>query len=465
MLKRTFKKAFAADVRRTAIAPAPAQDGGAPDANVEPPAPIAPAELGEAEACAQIAAALERGAGAAAAALLRRSLERANGGAWRDPDQLLQTAVAVFRVAPPAEAPRLLQALAPLFEAEGEAACWRAAMAVLRGGPDDPATRAPRGPRRLQLAACLGGACAAAGRWRAAIQRLEPTRKRSDATSEALTELARCVGRDVLSAFPLQLAAPGPRKVFNLFPFNAEFTLLEIRLEEMAPFVDHFVIVEAAQTHTGQPKPMRFLEQRAAFARYSDKIIHVPVESFPPHIDSAWARDFFQRDSAVRGLSGLCAPDDLVILSDADEIIAPDALARLPDGPLVGADLRTFSYFFNYEILYGRPRIKAAFVRAALLAEHGSSWLRVGAPRYFGHTFVERAGWHFTSIADAAGIERKFQASSHVEHAHLGRSHFEEMLARIRREGLGADHVRRELDEGFPEALRRRRDALAGLLL
>ena len=412
-----------------------------------------------------IQAALELGLGAAAADLLRGFLAARGEAAPGEPDAVLEAAVAAFRLAGADAARALLQAMQPMFEAEGDAAAWRAALAVLGGETDEPAAAAPQGPRRLQLAACLGGACAAGERWRAAGVRLEPTRKRSDATSEALTELARCVGRDLLSGFRLQFAPPGPRKVFNLFPFNGEFTLLELRLEEMAPFVDRFVIVEAAETHTGRPKPMRFLERQGEFARYADKIVHVPVERFPPHIASAWARDFFQRDNAVRGLSGLCAPDDVVIISDADEIIGPDALARLPEGPLVGADLRTFGYFFNYEIVYGRPRIKAAFARAALLAEHGCSWLRVGAPRYFGHTYVPRAGWHFTSIADAAGLERKFQSSSHEEHGHLDRSHFEAVLARIRRDGLGPDYVRRELDEGFPAALRRRQAALASLLL
>jgi hypothetical protein len=455
MLKRTFKKAFAAEVMRAAIPPEP------PVADME----LDKAPGGWAQTSALLEASLERGQGAAAADLLRRFLERQGAEVAHEPEAVLAAAVAVLRVAPADKAEDLLLALRPLFEAEGEADAWRATLRVHRGGRDDPRSHTPNDRRRLQLSTCLGQACAAAGKWRAAIVRLQPTRKQTDATSEALTELARCVGRDVLTDFRLQFAPPAPPRVFNLFPFNAEFTLLEMRLEEMAPFVDHFVIVEAAQTHTGRPKPLHFLERRAEFARWADKIIHVTAPAFPPHIDAAWARDFFQRDSAVRGLQGLAAPDDLVIISDADEIIRRGALEDLPDAPLAGADLRTFSYFFNYEIIYGKPRIKAAIVRARLLAEHGCSWLRVGAPRYFSHTFVPQAGWHFTSIADPEGIALKFQASSHEEHGHLGRRHFEEVLERIRREGLGPDHVRRELDDSFPAALLRRRAALADLLL
>jgi hypothetical protein len=357
-----------------------------------------------------------------------------------DETEVIEAAVAILRLARPRTARALLDAMAPMLEQADDGA-------------------------RLDLRTVLAQARAAAGDWAGAITLFEPTRKRQDVTSENLCELARCVGQDVLSGLELRLRPPGPPKVFNLFPFNGEFTLLELRLEEMAPFVDCFVIVESAFTHTGRSKPLFFLERKDDFARWADKIVHVRAPDFPAHVGSPWARDFYQRDSAVAGLSGRASPEDLVIISDADEILRADALGRLPASPLVGADLRTFSYFFNYEVIYERPRIKAAIARAGLLTRNGSSYLRVGAPRYLGHTFVEKAGWHFTSIAEPAGLARKFQDTSHVEWGHLDKDYFEALWRKIRTEGLGPHYARRELDEGFPAAIRRRRSELAGLLL
>ena len=45
-------------------------------------------------------------------------------------------------------------------------------------------------------------------------------------------------------------------RVFDCFQFYNEFDVLEIRLAELDPLVDHFVIVEATHTHTGKPKPL-----------------------------------------------------------------------------------------------------------------------------------------------------------------------------------------------------------------
>jgi hypothetical protein len=384
------------------------------------------------EASALVWAALELEQGDAAAGLLADFLRQ---GLEAERSAVLEAAVAAFRLAGPAAGRALEDALSGLAPAD------------------------------IHGRTCMAMARAAAGDWPGAIAGLEPTRKRSDLTSENLSELARCVGRDLLSGFELEFGPPRPPKVFNLLPFNTELTLLEMRLEEMGPWVDRFVIVEAGQTHTGRPKPLHFLQQQQRFARWVDKIVHVRAPEFPDHVTAAWARDFFQRDSAVLGLQGLAAPDDVVIITDADELIRREALDGLPASPLAGADLRTFGFFYNYEVVYGGPRIKAAIVRARLLASHGCSWLRLGATRYFGHTYVPNAGWHFTSIADPEALELKFQSTSHEEHGAKDKAYFERLLAKIRREGLGPPHVRRELDDSFPAALLRRREALADLIL
>ncbi len=61
--------------------------------------------------------------------------------------------------------------------------------------------------------------------------------------------LARLVGQEVLKAHPLRYGpAGGGRKIFDVLVFNNEIRLLKMKLEEMAPWVDTFVLVEARQT-------------------------------------------------------------------------------------------------------------------------------------------------------------------------------------------------------------------------
>lgn len=116
-------------------------------------------------------------------------------------------------------------------------------------------------------------------------------------------------------------------RIFDCFTFFKELDLLDIRLHELAPAVDHFVIVEAARTFSGEPKPLVFAENRGRFAAFDSKIIHVVVDDFPP-ARSAWDRESYQRRQIARGLA-TAAPDDFIIISDVDEIPRRSALETI----------------------------------------------------------------------------------------------------------------------------------------
>lgn len=131
-------------------------------------------------------------------------------------------------------------------------------------------------------------------------------------------------------------------KLYDCFVFHNEFDLLEIRLREMGDHVDHFVLVEANQTQRGGSKPYYFHENRARFAPWADKIIDLQIE-FPEELPPAlgvyknrrkkdWERENYQRNCIARALE-TCAPDDLILLSDVDEVIRQEVLEKvLRDG-------------------------------------------------------------------------------------------------------------------------------------
>src|SRR5690242_17863990 len=97
--------------------------------------------------------------------------------------------------------------------------------------------------------------------------------------------------------------------IYDCFTFHNELEILDVRLHELAPAVDKFVLVEANLTHQGKPKPLYFAENAAAFSAFATKIVHVVVE-FPAHIDNRfarrrdqiWAREYHQRDQIAQGL-------------------------------------------------------------------------------------------------------------------------------------------------------------------
>lgn len=115
-------------------------------------------------------------------------------------------------------------------------------------------------------------------------------------------------------------------RIVDAFLFYNEVELLEYRLDVLWDVVDMFVITEATLTFTGRPKPMYFDKER--YAKYLSKIVHVVVEDVPRDAPSAWTREAFQRDSIARGFQGL-ERDDVILLSDVDEIPNPEVLARI----------------------------------------------------------------------------------------------------------------------------------------
>lgn len=235
-------------------------------------------------------------------------------------------------------------------------------------------------------------------------------------------------------------------KLYDGFTFYNELDLLELRLTELGGIVDHFIVVEATLTFTGKPKPLIFEQNKARFAKWADKIIHVVVDDFPP-TDNAWDREHWQRRAIGRGLKNAQA-DDFVIIGDVDEIPKPTQLRTAitntaSRGALTIFEARMYSYALNmtytkdpYSIALG-PRmlqrkhmLDAQAVRAFRPRHSKKSTATTEAPwrraitwlrkwRAFGAPLrvnvLRDAAWHFSYIGDAEFIRNKFLSFSHTE--------------------------------------------------
>ena len=323
-----------------------------------------------------------------------------------------------------------------------------------------------RSPLNRDLDLCLATANAAVGQRELAVDWLGPhTANDPDGTR---MQVARWVGESVLQAFQpnIRWRAEARRKIWNLMPFNNELTMLHMRLAEMAEWVDQFVIVEARKTFTGEAKPLYYNDCMDQFANYQDKITHVVVEDIPSWINTAWSRDFYQRDSAIAGLTGSIGSDDLVLLTDADEIIDRRVVEAF-DGEFASLRTETFRYFFNYRRIVGESgqRRTASLWKAKYLQRLGTSYARFALP-YFGKRYaVSDAGWHFTSVTDAAGIASKMSSYAHQEHKGLGVGDYAEKLKQIRAGETEPGWERWDLDDRFPTYLRQNQHKLAHLIL
>lgn len=285
-----------------------------------------------------------------------------------------------------------------------------------------------------------------------------------------LTALQRCTGDYVLGRLDLPWAPPRPPKIINLLPFYNERTLLELRLQEMGDWVDHFVVVEASTTFTGKPKPLNFEALRGAYADRGDQLLHVALTEIPDCMDTAWARDFYQRDMAVAALAGVWRPDDIILITDADEIVDHRALQHWPH--LASLRMATSKHFLNY---CAEPRSNhanrrsGAICRAETLARRGVTYVRtaLSAARKDWET-VPAAGWHFTSVGDAEGVTQKFNAYAHQEAGKEGlrdAAVVGDHLAAIRAGRYEPGWSRQPVDARFPRFVRNNQALLAPILL
>lgn len=118
-------------------------------------------------------------------------------------------------------------------------------------------------------------------------------------------------------------------KVYDCFSFFNEIDLLEIRLLLLNDIVDKFVIVELNKTHRGEDKKYNFPEYKDRFQPYRDKIIYIQPEEVPVYKGAGdWTIENFQRNCIMRGLHN-CEPEDMIIISDLDEIPNPYILKNL----------------------------------------------------------------------------------------------------------------------------------------
>jgi hypothetical protein len=209
------------------------------------------------------------------------------------------------------------------------------------------------------------------------------------------------------------------KRVFDCFTFFNELDLLELRLNELDGAVDFFVIAEAPVTFKGQPKALVFQANQARFAKFREKIIHLVIADMPQQVERAWDRENFQRNALRLGLAG-AAPEDIVIISDADEIVRPSTVAALRRGEgFFQLGMPMFQYYMNLRESQNWTKV-FAFSRH-LLDEIGDfNWVRMmqddAFEKFAGrNTKLTNAGWHFTYLGGAAKIREKLQSFSHDE--------------------------------------------------
>lgn len=285
--------------------------------------------------------------------------------------------------------------------------------------------------------------------------------------------------------------------VYDCFQFFNELDILKLRLHIMNPVVDRFVISEATETFSGNPKPLYYEENKEMFAEFADKIIHVVVDDTPPGYTHD--RDTFQKNAVGRGLKD-CTDEDIIIFSDLDEIPNPEKIKEILQNfdrtKIYHFAQRLFYCYLNMEEVSGNLLSYAGEFPEAERSKDGipgrKKWigskmcsysllkeqkLQLGELRFPERKAcgirVEDGGWHFGYMGGHGEKDVKKRVAEKVRSAAHQEYNKAEVLSDVADRikdgkdifGRNASFVQVEIDETFPEYLRENQEEYSFLIL
>ena len=229
-------------------------------------------------------------------------------------------------------------------------------------------------------------------------------------------------------------------KVYDCFIFFNENMLTEIRFNILNKYVDYFVICESYYDHRGNVKGYLFDIKK--FENFKDKIIYLKIEKFPDDI-GIWERQDYQRNYLLRGLKNI-NKNDVVIYSDADEIINPKLIEKFVDikNNVVICNQYCFYYKLNLlSDLYKNTWQGSRIVKFEFLKSF--SWLRSIDKKNLKYSFFrldkfkriqifEDGGWHFSYLMSEKEIQKKIKAWTHSELDTAENNNLETIKDRVR---------------------------------
>ena len=236
-------------------------------------------------------------------------------------------------------------------------------------------------------------------------------------------------------------------QIYDAFNFFNELELLEIRLNILAPHVDHFIIVESTLTHSGLPKKLYFQENRHLFKKFEDKIIHYvidkPLKSFEDAqqrlltekdpleksiLQAAltsdnvapgkahFLRDFYEKESIKKALVGL-KDTDICYVSDLDEIWNPELLIDYSKDDIFKPIQIGYIYYLNnrtsqedWKGWTGTIVVKYKNIKNECL-----NHLRTHRKMKSRYVVLKNGGWHFSFVGGAERVKQKVESYSHQE--------------------------------------------------
>jgi beta-1,4-mannosyl-glycoprotein beta-1,4-N-acetylglucosaminyltransferase len=291
-------------------------------------------------------------------------------------------------------------------------------------------------------------------------------------------------------------------KIYDSFLFFNELDLLEIRLNILYPYVDFFIISEQSKTHSGLEKEWIFEQNKDRFAKFEDKIIYhkQDTEDFEYHDYSNlqlienpsskyeenknriinffnkashfpkdakhYCRDYLHREM-LHFCYDMCDDDDVILISDLDEIPNPKILQNLDKfydkQKIYRFEQNMYYYYLNVlketqwkgTTLINKKKLMSTDINSTRVNENFNVVLSYG-------------GWHFSFIGGTEMIKKKIESYGFQEANHSAvkdniASNVTNLQDLFGRPDTSLQKV--EIDNSYPEYIINNKDKLDKFIL
>lgn len=220
--------------------------------------------------------------------------------------------------------------------------------------------------------------------------------------------------------------------IIDGFIFFNELDILEARLNYLYNHVDYFILVESNVSHKGKSKPLYFLENQQRFQKFKSKIIYYPFifDNSQHNIDftvevqeNEYSTPYWFLENSQRNKISECAlkffnPDDLLLISDADEIPNLGAIDFAKNNLTTTITCAAFAqtmFYYNLANKKPAPWIGTVITKIENLNNKDAQWFR--NHRYDKDQLPEiyNAGWHCSYFGNIDQIINKLENFAHQE--------------------------------------------------
>jgi len=259
-------------------------------------------------------------------------------------------------------------------------------------------------------------------------------------------------------------------KIYDCFSYWDEDLLLDLRLNILDNYVDYFVIVEGNKTWQNNNKKLRFNVNN--FSKFKKKIIYIPVEDMPDG-NNPYLRENFQRNCISRGLKN-CNEDDLIIISDLDEIPNPEVIKNFQT-KMRYAVFKQMHFYYKLNLKskenpywYGSRICIKKYLKSPQWLRHLKFKKRPfwRIDKFRQNNIIGHGGWHFCNLKSPEELLYKYKNLCETNDPYVFKEKIDEKFLDInlikKNIKLGLDLIGRnesyyriEIDENYPEFLKK----------